>query len=178
MSETDAQQRNAPLQQVAAELHGMGQTGRVTRPVGQHDALGRMAQHVVDARILAHKDHLSAATAQRSHLVQLDAVVNHHDARTTKRIRRPGERYGTMQRRVERLRERLPRVGERDCTDQVLVADERRPSRGLQLRIDRHRLRGGTDATQGAVITQVARQGAGVDAAQPGHTEAQQLLLE
>ena len=108
MPEADAEQRHTAFEKVLAELDRVGQSRGIAGAVGEDDTVRVVAQHVLDARVLTHHDHVGAAAAERAHLVQLHAVVDNHHARPAPGILAPGEHHTPVQRHVERLGVRAP----------------------------------------------------------------------
>ncbi len=105
MAEADAEQRDAPLEQVAAKLHRVGQTRRITRSVGEHNAMRVMTEHVLDPRVLTHDNDLGTTTAECAQLIAFQAVVDDGDANTLPRVLTTREHDATVQRDVKRFRE-------------------------------------------------------------------------
>ncbi len=78
--EADAEQRHAPVEKVAAQLDRVGKARGIAGSVGEDDPVRIVTKHILDARVLTNEDDLGATAAERAHLVQLDAVVEHHHA--------------------------------------------------------------------------------------------------
>jgi len=88
VAEADTQQWHAAFQQVPTQLHRVGQARRITRAVGQDNAVRFVAHDVSQPGILAHDDHVDAAAAERAQLIPLHPVVDDDDARFTLEVRR------------------------------------------------------------------------------------------
>src|ERR1700686_1017997 len=108
MTAADAEQWRATFEGVATQLERVGKTRGIAGSVGEDDSVRIVTEHILETRVLAHEDDLGATAAQRTHLVQLDTVVEHDHAQTTPRVLAAGEHDAAMQRRVEGLRERAP----------------------------------------------------------------------
>ena len=178
VTEADAQQRNPALQQLLAQTDRSGQVGGIARTVAEQHPVRRMAEDVVDGRVVTEDHHLGAAAAQGAQRVALHAVVEDGDPHPAEGAHPAGEPHRALQGVVERLVPELEGLADRDLRNQVVLGDRMRPAGELDLLDRRHRSGGGDHAAERASVAEVPRQRPGVDVAQPRHPAAAQLLVE
>ena len=85
VAKADAEGRYGALSQIPGEVDGGVHSLGIARPVGEHNAVSVLVEHIVDPRFPGEGDDVRAVRRQRANDVVLDAAIYQGDSRPPER---------------------------------------------------------------------------------------------